>query len=70
MELLLELLPEPELGYEGTGTGGAAGPGGQVPSLPCTPPTRCGGQLPSTEGPGTEEGAAPTPTPAAPRLEG
>lgn len=25
MELLLELLPEPELGYEGTGTGGAAG---------------------------------------------
>lgn len=23
-ELLLELLPDPELGYEGTGTGGAA----------------------------------------------
>lgn len=23
MELLLELLPDPELGYEGTGTGGA-----------------------------------------------
>lgn len=26
--LLLELLPEPELGREGTGTGGAAGSGG------------------------------------------
>ena len=25
MELLLELLPDPELGYEGTGTGGAGG---------------------------------------------
>lgn len=25
MELLLELLPDPELGYEGTGTGGASG---------------------------------------------
>lgn len=34
VELLLELLPEPELGYEGTGTGGAAGQdgSGQLPT--------------------------------------
>lgn len=39
MELLLELLPDPELGYEGTGTGGAAeGRGQRAGTVPAPPP--------------------------------
>lgn len=38
MELLLELLPDPELGYEGTGTGGAGGGCGSAHvSTGCSP---------------------------------
>lgn len=40
MELLLELLPDPELGYEGTGTGGAGRGRGSAPvSMGCSAPT-------------------------------
>lgn len=63
MELLLELLPEPELGYEGTGTGGAAeGRAGQSGHSPW----HCG-HLPLREEPrdSSTEPAA-TPKPAAP----
>lgn len=39
MELLLELLPDPELGYEGTGTGGAGEDTGQhAGTVPVPPP--------------------------------
>lgn len=58
VELLLELLPEPELGYEGTGTGGAVGNRtGQVGTVSLSLWTAT---------PNTEEPRDGTPKPAVP----
>lgn len=58
MELLLELLPEPELGYEGTGTGGAVG----TEQVRADRSPRRWGQPPLTQrNPGTAAEASPHP---------
>lgn len=63
-ELLLELLPDPELGYEGTGTGGAAR--GMWVSVHTAGPHYSSGDLTGTSTPVTSSQQI-TPTPTTPQ---
>lgn len=64
MELLLELLPDPELGYEGTGTGGAGGGCGPAHvSTGCSPGPAHSHPAHDNPMPRTEAGQGPTPSP-------